>query len=127
MKLRIRGNSLRLRLSKLEVETFAKNGSITDEICFGISQADKLIYSVEKSLDKNVNAIFQNGKITLFVPGNIAKNWVETDEVGFAAEQIIDNEAILRILVEKDFVCLNPRENEDESDNYSHPNHEKSF
>lgn len=122
MKLRIRGNSLRLRLSKGDVESFWENGFVSDEICFGVSPTDKLVYSLEKSSDKKVRADILNGKITVFVPQNVAENWVETDEVGFEAEQVLGDDSRLKIVVEKDFVCLNPRENEDESDNYLHPN-----
>lgn len=126
MKLRIRRNSIRLRLSKSEVEEFGNNGRVSDEICFGVSPSDNLIYSLEKSSDKLVNAVFLNSEITVFVPPKIAKNWVETDEIGFEAEQVFNDDSNLKILVEKDFVCLKPRDNEDESDNYSHPNQDKN-
>jgi hypothetical protein len=125
MKLRIRGNSLRLRLSKSEVEKFSENGRVSDEICFGGDQSEKMIYSLEKGLNKKINAVFQNGKITIFVPENVATKWTAPDEVGFESDQNLDDQISLRILVEKDFVCLSPRESEDESDNYSHPNQEK--
>lgn len=126
MKLRIRENSLRLRLSKTDVEKFGENGRVSNEIYFGVSMAEKLSYSLEKSSDKKIRANFLNGNITVFVPQEFAKNWIETDEIGFEAEQVIDDNLRLRILVEKDFVCLSPRENEDESDNYSHPNQEQN-
>jgi len=35
MKLRIKGNSIRLRLLKSEVEKFAEDGRISDETSFG--------------------------------------------------------------------------------------------
>ena len=36
-------------------------------------------------------------------------------------EQVLDDGAKLAILVEKDFACLAPREGEDESDMFPHP------
>lgn len=126
MKLRIKGNSIRLRLSKSEVESFGKNGQFSDKISFGISPSDKLTYSLETSWHEKVHALLLNGTITVFVPTEVAKNWVESDEVGIEAEQYLVNHSKLRIFVEKDFVCLKPRENEDETDNFLHPNQGES-
>ncbi len=55
------------------------------------------------------------------LPKALAKTWVETEEVGFEANQPLENGESLYILVEKDFQCLTARPNEDESDNYAHP------
>ena len=41
-------------------------------------------------------------------------------EWGFSEAPLVDGDK-LRILVEKDFVCLTGREDEDESDMYPHP------
>jgi hypothetical protein len=121
MKIRIKGNSLRLRLTKSEVEEFARSQRFEEKICFGKNTDECLTYALEKSSEKQVSATFTKGRITVFVPEATAQNWVKTDQVGFEAEQKIDNQNVLRILVEKDFACLTPRKNEDESDNYPHP------
>lgn len=121
MKLRINRNSIRLRLNKTEVEKFANNERITDKLFFGIAPAEILSFTLEQNSVENIQGTFHDGEITVLVPTKIAEKWVTTDEVGFETEQVLNNGAILRILVEKDFVCLKPRENEDESDNYLHP------
>ncbi len=48
-------------------------------------------------------------------------SWSDSDEVSIAASQILDGGDQLNILVEKDFACLAPREGEDETDMYPHP------
>ncbi len=122
MKLRIKGNSLRLRLTKGEVEEFGKKGKVTDSIEFGSSEHNKLTYSLISSDESNrVTTEFDNGKITVFVPASVAQSWTGFEQVGFDAIQRLVGEESLSILVEKDFVCLTEREGEDESDNYPHP------
>jgi len=47
--------------------------------------------------------------------------WAATEQVSIAANETLDDGDFLKILVEKDFACLAPREGEDESDMYPHP------
>lgn len=42
------------------------------------------------------------------------------EQVSIEAEEILDDGDHLKILLEKDFACLAPREGEDESELYSH-------
>ena len=53
--------------------------------------------------------------------GTSAPEWVDSDEVSISSEQQLDQGGLLKILVEKDFACLAPREGEDESDMFPHP------
>lgn len=123
MKLRIRGNSLRLRLTKSEVEKFAQTGEITDFIEFGIEKSKKMSYSLVSKEDiKQVCADFNNGKISVFIPSNLADEWTQTEQVGLNTKQNLSEGKNLSILIEKDFVCLTKRKDEDESDNFPHPN-----
>lgn len=115
MKLRIRDNSIRLRLTKSEVAEFAEKGLVGSKTEF--SNNNILIYALKSSdLVKNIQANFDNGRIEVVVPKEIAEKWTSTDEVGFSSE-----DETLKILVEKDFACLAERPNEDESDNFPHP------
>ena len=123
MKLRIRGNSLRLRLTMSEVGSFGLNGKITDTISFSATSEQGLHYSLISSSEvEQVSANFQNGRISIFVPKEVADNWTQTEQVGFGAVQDLSRDKSLSLRVEKDFVCLTDREDEDESDNYPHPN-----
>ncbi|MFN3560738.1 MAG: DUF7009 family protein [Chloroherpetonaceae bacterium] len=119
MKLRIKGNTLRLRLSKSEVAKIGSEGYVEDAIHFAGNT--RMTYAMKVSDVPSLSATMENCTITVYLPKALANTWVETEQVGFEAHQPLDNGESLYILVEKDFQCLAPRPNEDESDNYAHP------
>lgn len=122
MKLRIRGNSLRLRLTKEEVARLGESGSVEDSIAFGAGTDKELLYRLETSATgQDVLADFRNGQIIVQIPRKLVEDWATTDEVSIEATQPLDNNAKLRILVEKDFACLKPRDGEDDRDAFAHP------
>ncbi|TRX50649.1 hypothetical protein FNH22_25340 [Fulvivirga sp. M361] len=120
MKLRIKENTVRLRLTRTEVAHFGKEGMIKESICFGAEPAHHFNYEIR--IEENASTLditYQDQTICVSVPGTIAERWVKTDEVGF--EQEVDTGGVqIHVLVEKDFQCLH-RDNAEEPDNYSHP------
>jgi hypothetical protein len=125
MKLRIKGNSLRLRLTKSEVDAFKNNGIFSEKIQFGINENQSLSYNlVRDKTAVNLNAKIENQVISILVPSTIANNWTDSNEVGFEGMMPIDTDNELFMLIEKDFVCLDGDVREDQSDNYEHPNAE---
>jgi hypothetical protein len=105
MKLRIQGNSLRLRLSQSEVAQFSKTGFVEDSVQFapGVSFA----YTLESSSGvRSPQVSFQNGWLKFQLPSAMAMEWFTTDRVGISAEQPLESGKHLSILVEKDFQCL---------------------
>lgn len=123
MKLRIRGNSIRFRLTQSEVEKLGTHGQLEETIEFGILPNEKLIYALVAS-DKviEIGSKYDSGKIAIIIPKTIADEWINTEKVGIGGEHILDKNKTLSILIEKDFVCLSERANEDESDNFPNPN-----
>lgn len=117
MKIRIRGNSVRFRLSRSEVNIFGKEGYIEEQTEFG---NECFVYAVQKSNGNEIQASFDGTKITMLVPEDILKKWTETQVVGF--DNVIDlgEGKELYLLLEKDFKCLDET-NEDQSDNYENP------
>ncbi|MBV9725375.1 MAG: hypothetical protein JO299_09390, partial [Gammaproteobacteria bacterium] len=67
-----------------------------------------------------ISASFRNGVVEIRIPEALAREWCNTERVTLAHEQALP-EGPLRITLEKDFACLAPREGEDESDNFPHP------
>jgi hypothetical protein len=120
MKMRVRGNSIRLRLMRSEVEQFCETGLVEEIIEFGNGQ--KLVYALKSGANSEiVSAEFGSNGITVFVPQKDAKQWVNSNQVGIEAGQNIGNGKFLRLLIEKDFACLEPRKGEEDSDAFPHP------
>jgi hypothetical protein len=119
MKLRIKGNSIRLRLSQTEVSDFARNAQVADSISFGNRQLTYALLTLNKA--EEILANFENDRIEIIVPAATADEWTRTTQIGFGAEQNLPGGETLKILVEKDFACLTEREGEDESDAFPHP------
>lgn len=112
MKIRIKDNTVRLRLSQTEVNELKSNDKVEASIHF---PGKKLTYALEKSRLVNLGADYISNKILISVPSDIIDHWVNTDLVGFDSTIRLGNERILQVLVEKDFKCSNDR-GEDESD-----------
>jgi hypothetical protein len=105
MKLRIHGNSLRLRLSQSEVAQFSKTGFVEDSVQFtpGVSFA----YTLESSSSIRAPQVsFQNGWLKFQVPAAVGVEWFTTERVGISGDQPLESGRHLSILIEKDFQCL---------------------
>lgn len=121
MKIRIQGNSIRLRLSQSDVKHFAETGVVEDRIQFGLSPGESLVYRLEQGNDRQFSASFSHNQIRVQVPADAGADWAATEQVGMESEIPLDGNTRLRILVEKDFKCLTERAGEDESDNFPNP------
>jgi len=120
MKLRIKGDSLRLRLTQGEVRQLGETGSVEDRVRFGAGAA--LTYRVKRDIaSSDMRATFANGTVEIRLPEKAALAWCQTDEVTLAGSQPAAADAELRIVVEKDWRCLTAREGEDESDHFENP------
>ena len=119
MKIRIKGNSIRYRLSKTEIDKFANTGLLEERTEFLNGQI--FYYSLQKKESiTNLEATFSGNKIILFVPGKITAEWTTTDVVGFNNKMDIGEGKSLFLLIENDFVCLD-HTFEDQKDNYENP------
>ena len=118
MKIRIKGNSVRYRLTKTEVETFCKTGYYSEKTEFNSSIFNYALVSKEGLRD--LTADFADGSITIFFPSDERETWAYSAKVGYENNINLNNGKTLSLLVEKDFVCLDDRD-EDESDNYPNP------
>jgi hypothetical protein len=122
MKLRIKGNSLRLRLTRTEVDRFASEGVIEEMIGFGPEPDQILVYRLCR--DDSVSSIqagLANNELTVSVSAEFADHWIETEQVAMEAHNNIGNERFLHTLIEKDFACLAPRPGDDDKDAFPHP------
>jgi len=122
MKLRVKGNTLRLRLLRSEVERLAHAGVVSDEIRFGVDTDQALKYSaaVTDGVDV-VTAQFNDNQILIMIPESDALDWTTTDRVGIEARQEVGNNTELSILIEKDFECTARPDDPDKADAFPNP------
>lgn len=120
LKLRIRDNSIRLRLSQTEVESVNANGLVRGRVPFaGSNSFDYVLESSPATV--RPEAHISNNVLTVRIPQLDIKQWAESEQVSIASDQVLDGGEQLKILIEKDFACLAAREGEDESDMFPHP------
>jgi hypothetical protein len=118
MKLRIKGNIVRLRLTRSEVTTVGEGGRVQEITLFG-PQA-QFCYALEAVDTPHIEADYSNNTMTIRVPRAMAHDWATTDLIGLSTEQKIAENVSLQLIIEKDFACLSPRGEED-SDTFEHP------
>ena len=118
MKLRIKGNIVRLRLTRSEVATVGEGGRVQEITLFG--PQSQFCYALEAVDTPQVEAQYCNNTLTVRVPRAMAHDWATSELVGLSAEQKIAENVSLQLIIEKDFACLNPRGEED-VDTFEHP------
>jgi hypothetical protein len=120
MKLRIRDNSVRLRLTRSEVDALRQDGLVSSKIEFPGSR--EFNYMVESSpASVNPGAFLSDNVLTVRLPETTVLAWGASEQVTIDGEQLLDDGQRLSILVEKDFACLVPREDEDDAEMFKNP------
>jgi hypothetical protein len=120
MKLRILGNTLRLRLDRREIDRLGAGEKVQDTISFG--PRSDLMYTIAVCRQEPpLIARFDGHSIDILIRVDQADILANTETVGLEADQFIAGETSLRILVEKDFSCLTARDGEDNSGAYDNP------
>jgi hypothetical protein len=122
MKLRIRGNSVRLRVTQREAAALAGGSNVQETTRFGPTSRDQLVYgiSVNSTADR-ITAHYYTGQLWVQVPLPLVRQWQAGPQVAISGRQDAGDGEVLDILVEKDFACLKPRPTEDQADAYPHP------
>lgn len=105
MKLRIQGNSIRLRLTRTEIEAFHEYGSIADVV--ELPGGDPISYALEKCGEQKLNVKRVGDSIRVGLPLDECEQWKSNECVGFTHQESISGKT-LTITVEKDFKCTTP-------------------
>jgi len=118
MKIRIKGNTLRYRLTKSEVDLLASSGIVEEYTEFN-EQAFTYALKLKSGIEQ-LEATFTNNTITIYFPASKTNEWRDGEQIGHHFDMPLNNGKALFILVEKDFVCLDET-HEDQGDNYPNP------
>jgi hypothetical protein len=122
MKLRIKGNSLRLRVSRSELTRFLGSNRIEDTIHFGPGPEAKLTYALESTATNTATIVrYSPQELTVSISEDQARTWSEAGEVGIYTAVDIGGDRLLEVVIEKDFACLD-RSDEDNTDTFVNPN-----
>lgn len=120
MKLRLRGESLRIRLTKMEVVALRDQGWSQEASTLGPDSAQRLVYRVEAADVGKPEMRYTGGMetvVAVVLPVAEVLPWPESTKIG----HYFETDWGMKVAVEKDFQCLDPRRDEDESDNYANP------
>jgi hypothetical protein len=121
MKLRLQPNSIRLRLKQSEVDRFLRTGRVEERIVSGTDDQESFRYLLETNDAVSApKGSIAPGSVIVQVPTADALKWALTNQIGIEGEQTIDGNTSLRILVEKDFACLDGSE-EQNADTFPNP------
>jgi uncharacterized protein DUF7009 len=121
MKLRIKGNSLRLRVSRSELASFLEGNKIEETIHFTPSPEDRLTYALDSaSQTSSVRVEYSRQMVTVILSLDQARIWAAEDEVGVYSTVDIGSEGSLEVMIEKDFACID-RSDEDNQDTFANP------
>lgn len=119
MKIRIKGNSIRYRLTKSEVKKFSEEGYLEEITQFPGSQF-KYALIAKPGIDE-IEANMVANSIVVYFPDSQKEAWYTSERVGYKRQLPINENESLSLLIEKDFACLDDVE-EDQTDNYPNPN-----
>jgi hypothetical protein len=115
MKLRIQGNSLRLRLTQKDVAQLCERGRVESRTEF--SPGQDLVYLLEGSPHaKSVAATFDGRAVKVTLPVFVMTEWAKSAQVSIETPP----QEGLHLLIEKDFRCLHGR-GEQDRDAYLNP------
>ena len=122
MKLRIRGDSLRLRLSQGDVARLVEEGLVGSTTHFSPGPDGRLSCTLVADATAVVLAAeLEPRMVRVRMPVDLVRLLADTEEVGVRAEQDAGEGRTLMILVEKDFECISPRVGEAETDGFPNP------
>ena len=128
MKLRIKGSSLRLRLTQGEVRQLDTHGEVAEQVHFAPGTALTYRVRLDRS-SREITAAYTSNLIDIRIPEDMARDWSRSEAVTLSRDQPLaaatdvsgNAPGELRVVIEKDWACLAPRSDEDESDNFPHP------
>lgn len=121
MKLRIKGMSLRLRVSLSEVTRVRAGFRIEETIHFTDSDGAALTYGLESAKQHSpVTLRYKERNVTVVLSEEQARNWTGGNDVGVYCSLSVGSKGFLEVIVEKDFACLDGSE-ADEEDTFPNP------
>src|SRR5579871_2722760 len=123
MKLRIKGNSIRMRLDRRDLGQLLDCGHVNDAVKFGPAPGQAFTYAVQIGpAPRGLPQVeYAPGQILVKIDREDVIEWQNSDRVGFDHQQSCDGGTI-RVVLEKDFACLDRPAGEEAEDAWAFPN-----
>jgi hypothetical protein len=121
MKLRLRGNSIRVRLDRRDIERLIDEGHVDDAVRFGPGLAFSYAVEAGPAPRERPKASYTDGRLAIQIDRVDVEQWLSGDRVGFDHEQPVEG-GVVRVLLEKDFACIDRPLGEEADDAYAFPN-----
>jgi hypothetical protein len=107
MKLRIKGDSSRLRVSRSEVARLLAGDCLEETIYFAPEASAKFTYALQQDrLVGTPTVQYTENRVAIQIPAEQANAWGVTDQVGIVEDIALGDFGSLALLIEKDFACL---------------------
>jgi Family of unknown function (DUF7009) len=123
MKIRMVGNSVRLRVGRDELARFLADGHIEETVRFAATPDAGFTYSLEVSAPESAAATvrYAPSNLAVVVTPEQVGHWGKEDQVGIYTQVDIGAHEALEIAIEKDFACMHGSESEN-ADSFPNPN-----
>jgi hypothetical protein len=119
MKLRLHGNSLRLRLNRTDIQQFQQTGIREEKLRF--AEDSCLTYILEASTKvSEIQVEYRGNCIRILAPQEIAQEWARSSQIALSAGAADEDGP--SVLIEKDFQCLHQEDRDENDDADSFPN-----
>ena len=121
MKIRCQGQSVRLRLGRSEVARLGRGEPVEERTQF--APGATLVVALRPAAAVHRLTVDQEaGVVVVRVPAAQMADWAASDEVGLSAEVPAGDGLTLRVLIEKDFQCLDrPADAGEDADAFPNP------
>jgi hypothetical protein len=111
MKLRFRGNGVRLRVNQHEVDELAAGRGLSESVHF--PGGTSLSYTVEPFSGPEPVVTFEKSVIRVSVPSPVFTAWAHREDIGLYFD-FPGGHSALQVAIEKDLECLHgPKEERD--------------
>ncbi|MFQ3364264.1 MAG: hypothetical protein ACI883_001240 [Candidatus Azotimanducaceae bacterium] len=123
MKLRMLGDSLRLRLTMSETQSIGEGQSVAETTSFPDGSVMAYVLSVAGEQVSAGMAMHQGQhQLLIKIPLSLAEHWSHSTDVGLGGDEPLYIDG-LQILIEKDFDCVSPRLGDEGRDTFPNPSH----
>jgi hypothetical protein len=114
VKIRIKGNSIRFRLTQTEMGQLAAGLALRDAVEF--SPSARLVWLLEPASVAAIESSFDDATVSVRLPQSDVAAWSSSDNEGMYGTC-----GTLQIAVEKDFACQHRTGSPEESDAFPRP------